>query len=104
MTRKEVYDYLREQGCDIFPPNEFGKANCIGFLNPKTKLEAYLDTPIDDRRMRDFTIGQICAQLGVEPPPGLEHVKSVIDEIAQTDFSGFPPKKKGSKPDQSSLN
>ncbi|MEI2737414.1 MAG: hypothetical protein V9F01_01355 [Chitinophagaceae bacterium] len=105
MTRKEFYDYLiYDMKCQQFPPNEFGMANAIGFKNEKTQKEAYLDTPIDNRRMRDFTIGQICFQLGVEPPPGLEHIKKVVDQVANTDFSRFPPKPKGVKHNPPSLN
>lgn len=92
MTRKDFFDYLKESGCETFPPNEYGEANCIGILNPKTKAEAYLDTPIDEREMRPFTIGQLCSQLGVEPPDCAVHVKPMIEEIAKTDFTRFSPK------------
>lgn len=104
MTRKEVYNYFVKKGFEQFPPNEFGKANCIGFRNPATGLEIYMDTPINDSPMRDFKVGQLCSQIGAEPPPGLEHIKPIVDEIAQTDFTGFPPKKKGAESAGPSLN
>lgn len=103
MTRREVYNYfIKKHKCDQFLPNEYGKANCIGIRNPQTRLEIFFDTPIDDSRMKDFTIGQLSAQLGLEPPPGLEHVKGIVDAIAKTDFSEFPPKNKNE--DKPSLN
>ena len=93
------------QGCEQFVPNELGTFNFIGIRNPKTNLEIFFDTPIDDSRMKDFTIGQLSAQLGLEPPPGLEHVKKIVDDIANTDFSeGFPPIKKGGDKNRPSLN
>ena len=105
MTRKEFYNYLvKDIKCDQFPLSEFGTGRAIGIKNPKTGKEAFIDTPIDEKEMRIFTIGQICAQLGIEPPPGLEHIKGVVDKIANTDFSGFPPKPKGAKGDTPSMN
>lgn len=94
MTRREFFEHLKQKGCEFFPPNEYGEANCIGVRNPATKQEAYLDTPIDDRRMRDATIGQMCSQLGVDFPECSRFVKPIIDEIANTDFSGDIPQPK----------
>jgi len=95
MTRREFYIYLQGASCEFFPLNENTTSFSIGIRNPATGREAFMDMPIDERKMRDAKIAQICTQLGVEIPACSHFVKPLIDEIANTDFSAYPPKLKG---------
>jgi hypothetical protein len=81
MTRREFYDYLLSQNCDQIPPSEFSKANVIGFNGPSGPV--FLDTPIDDKEMKEAQICLAVVRLGIQPPPAFKDVQPVFDELAK---------------------
>jgi len=69
MTRSDLYDWLKLHKCEIEPLPEINNtANSIRFVNPKTKGKAYLQSPINNKQVKDYTVCQICTLLGIEIP------------------------------------
>ncbi len=71
MTRRQLYRWIINHGCDQSPLPEFTTARCIYFENLKTGGYATLNTPIDDREMLPETVREICISLNIETPPNL---------------------------------
>jgi hypothetical protein len=86
MTREDLLDYLISYNCKTFPLSEYGRANCVGIKNPSTKRNAYLDTPIDSKRVKDATVCQICVQLGVEIPECAKAAEPLIHHIKNKNY------------------
>ena len=84
MTKSDLYDWIRSHNC-IQKQLPSYKANVIMFENPKSGREAWLDLPIDDSEVRDFTIVRICGNLGIPYPSYLSYMKTLDDKI-QDDF------------------
>lgn len=80
MTRRELYDYVRAQGCTQRPLSE-GKAPVIYFDNPRTGREFWLNLPIDDRPVKDFTVYKMCLELGIPLPAHTSYLDGMQDKI-----------------------
>lgn len=82
MTRADLVDWLKAQGCEQQPfdgVNHTGRS--IKFYHPKTRRYAYIDLPIDDREVPDYTVAHICDNLFIDIPDCVADQKDVVDGI-----------------------
>jgi len=80
MTKLDLYDWVRTQGCNIEPLPEH-KAKVLNVINPKTGANRYLYLPIDERPVNDFTVMKTCCDLGIPFPTYTKYMKPLHDEI-----------------------
>jgi hypothetical protein len=80
VTRRELYRYIRAQGCHQTALPE-GKAHVIYFENPITGATAWLNLPIDDRPVRDYTVFKLCLDLGIPIPSHTAYMGGLQDQI-----------------------
>ena len=78
MTRADLYDWVRSHGCDTIPLEEH-KAKVIKVVNRKNGTEAYINLPIDERPVFDFTVCKVCSKLSIPIPTHVEYVKPFHD-------------------------
>jgi len=76
-------------GCKQEPLEEH-KAKVIKFTNPKTSLEVYLNLPIDERPVRDYTVCDICSKLGIPVPAQADYMKDMHNDIKKNHKSKKP--------------
>lgn len=82
MTRVELVDWLKANGCEqvlIEGVNHTGRA--IKFYHPVTKKHSYIDLPFDDRQVPDYIVAHTCDQLLIESPDCVSHQKGIVNEI-----------------------
>jgi len=82
VTRRELYRYIRAQGCNQTALPEI-KAHVIYFENPRTGAKAWLNLPIDERPVKDYTVFKICLDLGIPIPAHTEYMGTLQDQIDQ---------------------
>ena len=80
MTRADLFDWVKAHGCDIIPLEEY-KAKVIKVVNRKNGNEAYINLPIDDRPVFDFTVCKVCSKLSIPIPRHVEYVKPFHDRL-----------------------
>ncbi len=80
MTRADLYDWIRSYGCEIIPLPEH-KANIIHVKNPKNGHMYWINLPIDERLVRDFTVFKVCNELCIPVPTHATYMKSIHDDI-----------------------
>lgn len=81
MTKADLLDWVKAYDCEILPLEEH-KAHVLKLFNPKTKGDAFLDLPIDDKRpVKDFTVCKVCMRLGIPVPTHAEYTKSLHDKL-----------------------
>lgn len=91
MTREDLVDWLKANGCDQVPIdglNITGRA--IKIVHKKTNKHTYIDTPIDDRELPEYVIAHICDQLQINSPDCVAEQKPLVDGIK----ARFSPKGK----------
>lgn len=82
MTRADLVDWIKVHGCVIELLPE-GRARAVKFYNPKNNSHAFLDTPVDDREEKDYTVCRICVLLGIPIPDCAQHMKKINDIIEE---------------------
>jgi hypothetical protein len=80
MTKQDFLDYLVKHGCELIPTKEH-EPLVIFILNPHNRQEAFLDLPIDNRQLRDYTILRICTKLCVPVPDQMRYLSDLDDRI-----------------------
>jgi len=80
MTREDLYEWVTSKGCTLLPIPEH-KANVIFIENPKNGLEYWLNLPIDNRPVRDYTVYRTCTELGIEVPTCATYMKPLHEKI-----------------------
>ncbi len=80
MTRADLFDWIMAHGCNQQPLYEY-KAKVIYFINPKTGAKAWLNLPIDERPVRDYTIYRICLSLQIPIPTQSDYMKEIVEKI-----------------------
>ena len=83
MTKQELLNWVISYGCLIIPIAEY-KARVIMLNNPKTDGESWIELPIDNSKVRDYTIFRICSNLGIPAPDRTLYMKSLDDQIEDT--------------------
>jgi hypothetical protein len=70
MTRKEFYDYLVKNGCEVSNFEGINRtAHQIEIVNRKNSRYFYIATPINDLLVEPFIIERACIMLGIALPP-----------------------------------
>jgi len=80
MTRLDLYDWVKEQGCTIDPLPEH-KAKVLNVVNPRTGASRFLYLPIDSKPVNDYTVIKTCSDLGISYPTHTKYMKPLLDEI-----------------------
>jgi len=80
MTKADLYDWVVSQGCETKTLPEY-KANVLLFVNPKTGNKGWIDLPIDDKPLRDYTICKVCCDLQIQLPTSTAYMKPLYDKI-----------------------
>lgn len=80
MTRADLYDWVRFHGCIIKPIPEY-KAKIIKVENPRNGFETWINLPIDDTPVRDYTVFDVCNKLGIQIPTCATYMKPINDRI-----------------------
>ncbi len=69
LTRKEFYEYLINNNCEVVPFKGLNRtANQIEVINKKTKAYFYISTPINDKLVPSLVVERVCAKLGIPLP------------------------------------
>lgn len=89
MTREDLYDWLTVHKCTVEPLPTNTKGNAIKMFNPSTNRYAYIDTPINDKPVNDYTVCKICFILGVECPDECSHMKPLTTFIKNKHYPDF---------------
>jgi tRNA A-37 threonylcarbamoyl transferase component Bud32 len=89
MTRADLYDWLKVHGCTTEPLPEHTRGNVVKIINPKTNRHTYLDTPLNETRINDYTICKICSQLGIEIPDDCKSMKPIHDFIKKKHYPDY---------------
>ena len=84
MTRADLYDWLQSHGCTFSPIQEY-KANVIYVENTQRCLQYWINLPIDERPVRDFTVYKTCMSLCVPIPKHVEYMEDVANRIEEDD-------------------
>lgn len=84
MTRVDLYDWLKSCGCNFNPIQEY-KANVIYVENPKTGAQYWINLPIDERPVRDFTVYKTCVSLCIPIPTDVAYMEDVQTKIEEED-------------------
>ena len=90
MTKNELIDWVRVNGCSI-EPLPIHKADVIRFFNPETGGHAFIELPIDERQMKDITVFRICNDLDISALDITLYIKSLNDRI--DDFHNLKKRK-----------
>jgi hypothetical protein len=80
VTRRELYNYVRAQDCFQTALPE-GKAHVVYFENRVTEAKAWLNLPIDDRPVKDYTVYKLCLDLGIPIPDHAAYWGDTQDQI-----------------------
>lgn len=80
MTKQELLDYLVMYGCELRPTRDH-EPLVIFILNPRNGQEAFLDLPINNRQLRDYTILRICTKLCIPVPDPMRYLSDLDDQI-----------------------
>jgi len=84
MTRRDLYDWVISQGCEAKPIPEH-KAKVIYFLNPNTGAKYWINLPINDTLVKDYTVYRTCCNLGIVVPDHVTYMSQVNDAIEKVD-------------------
>jgi hypothetical protein len=80
MTRADLYDWLKSNGCNFNPIPEF-KAHVIFVENPKTGAQYWINLPINEQPVKDFTVYKTCMSLCLPIPTQVEYMGDVQTQI-----------------------
>ncbi len=86
MTRADFYDWLIAHKCTIEPLSEDTRGNIIKVKSPRSNTYVYLDTPINNKQMKCFTVCQMCHQLYIPIPEVCKESESLAIEIKKTHY------------------
>jgi hypothetical protein len=84
MTRADLFNWLQSYGCTFKPIQEY-KANVILVENPQRGLQYWINLPIDDRPVKDFTVYKTCMSLCVPIPTHVAYMEDVANKIEEED-------------------
>jgi hypothetical protein len=79
MTVSELFNWLKQHGCEIKPLDEH-KAKVIWFTNPKNGKNAYLGLPPREP-LGDYTVFMICINLVIPLPEFVAYLKGSEKKI-----------------------
>jgi len=97
VTRADLVDWLKEQGCEQIPFEGLNiSGRSIKFFNPKTGRHTYVDTPVDEREIPDFAIAHICDQLLIKSPDSVAEQQPFVKQLKKR-FTGKITTQKGNK-------
>lgn len=80
MLRVDLFEWVKTNGCTVEPIEEY-KARVIHVVNPRTGATAWINLPINNQPVRDFTVYRTCFNLGIPIPDCVDHMKDVHDII-----------------------
>jgi len=80
MTKSDLLDWVAAHGCTIEPLSE-ARARVLRIKNPSNGGTAWVDLPINDRQMRDYSVFKMCYGLGIPIPDCTEYMRGVDDHI-----------------------
>jgi len=86
MTRADFYDWLIVHKCTIAPLPEDSRGNIIKVLSPHSNSYVYLDTPINDKPMKCYTVCTMCQQLYIPIPEPCKPIEPLAIEIKNRHF------------------
>jgi len=81
MTRADFYDWLIVHKCTIMPLLGDTRGNIIKVKSPYSNSYVYLDTPINDKPMKCYTVCTMCHQLYIPIPEPCKQLESLAIEI-----------------------
>lgn len=80
MKRSDLFDWIVAHGCETEFLDQY-KANVIYFVNPKNNCRAWLNLPINDTPVKDYTVCRICSSLQIEVPSQSDYMKGTVEKI-----------------------
>jgi hypothetical protein len=86
MTRADFYDWLIVNKCTIAPLPEDTRGNVIKVTSPHANSHVFLDTPINERPMRCFTVCTMCHQLYIPIPDPCKSIEQVVIDIKKRHY------------------
>lgn len=83
MSREDIYDWIIVHGCEQVQLTGINiTGNCIKFINPKfPSASAYLNTPINEQKVYDYIVCQICDQLFIPTPDCAQEYAPLVKHI-----------------------
>ena len=85
MTRADLFDWIRSHGCIPEPLPEH-KAHVIMITNPRNDREAWINLPINNTEVNDYTIFLICNRLGIPIPTCANYMRDLHNRIENEDY------------------
>ncbi|MEO5673505.1 MAG: hypothetical protein ABIQ74_02560 [Chitinophagales bacterium] len=68
MTRQDLYDWLTRNGCEVDIIDDHRRSTAIKMTHPDAAEAFYMDTPINEKPVKSFTVSEACKALGVPFP------------------------------------
>jgi len=70
MTRQDLYDWCKTHDCDHEVVQTEGQAPLVYLINPinPDNLWAYINLPIDDKKVSYHMVNDVCKRLDIESP------------------------------------
>ncbi len=80
MTRADLYDWIIAHDCEAQPLDEY-RAKVLYFVNPSKGGQAWLNLPINESPVKDYTICSICSSLQIPIPTQASYMKEIRAKI-----------------------
>lgn len=87
MRRADLADWVMAHDCETWEfPEVNNSASVVRFRNKQDRnMRAYIDAPMDERPIKDYTVFRVCTLLGIPIPDEVMHCADTHEQIQKLD-------------------